>query len=270
MNHLFLATLGQRPEAITVAFDKLRAQYHYDGIAILHTEPSLSGITAALQALKPVLERDYAALTIHYHTLYTESGEAIIDIDSRHSAEQYHRAVLSLLYSYKQRGYRLHLLVSGGRKAMSIYATLAASVIFNPPHDKVWTVLSPDSMVAQPNQFHIPPGLLDAVQVVDMPIVSARLAPGVPPQMFIDQPRSNRDRFMSKLTREERVVAEMLAANAYLDNQGLAERLNKSTRTVENQLRSIYEKMMAYFDFGETLPETTKRIALLDVLRDTL
>lgn len=268
MSLVFIATLGQRPEAITHALDKLRPQYAYEAIALLYTEPGQSVIRDALQAIKPVLERDYDALPVHYHTLYTESGHAIIDIDSRYSAEQYHHAVLRHLHDYKQRGCHVHLLVSGGRKGMSIYATLAASVVFHPPHDKVWTVISSVPLSDQHGQFHIPAGKLDAVQMIDMPIVTARLAPGIDPQIYLNTPISHRERFLNKLTREERMLALTLAANAYADNPRLAELLHKSTRTVENQLRAIYEKMTVYFDFGETLPDSTKRIALLDILRE--
>ncbi len=50
---------------------------------------------------------------------------------------------------------------------MTIYATLAAALIFG-PRDRVWTVLSPPNLIRE-GLFHLPPGTRDQVILVDLP-----------------------------------------------------------------------------------------------------
>jgi CRISPR-associated protein (TIGR02584 family) len=265
MPTVYLATLGQRPEAVTVAFDLLHADYRYDALVVLHTDPDRSGITEALRDLHAVCERDYPRGLVHFHTLTGADGTPIIDITDQSSAEAYHHAVLRVLYAWRQAGYALHLMVAGGRKAMSIYATLAASLLFEPPHDRVWTVLSPESMLAQPGQFHIPPGKRGQVQLVELPLRPARFAPGTSLEALLARPQSRASAFLDKLTPAEREVAEQLRRHPYASNQELGEIMSKSDRTIERQLGSIYDKLIGFLDRGESISE--KRMALLDVLR---
>ncbi|MGQ9908250.1 MAG: CRISPR-associated ring nuclease [Candidatus Flexifilum sp.] len=265
MPPIYIATLGVRPEAITVAFDLLNAQYYYERIIILHTDPVRSGIADAYERLKDVLKADYPGIPAEFHEIRYPDGAPLLDIVDQPSAEAYYRAVLAVLHTFRQQLRAQHLMIAGGRKAMSTYATLAAAVLFEPPHDRVWTVLSPDSMLAQPGQFHIPPGLRDQVQLVELPLRSARIAPSTPLETLLSPPQSRRDAFLSKLTRAERDVVELLRRNPYETNARLAEIANKSERTIENQLRVIYDKLMSFLEFGETIHD--KRQVLLDVVR---
>jgi CRISPR-associated protein (TIGR02584 family) len=265
MGGIFIATLGQRPEAITVAFDLLHEQYRYEGLAVLHTEPNSSGIAQAYVDLRAVLKRDYPTLQTRFHEVTYPDGSPLIDIEDQRSAEAYHRAVLYVLYQYRREGYHLHLMIAGGRKAMSIYAMLAASVIFEPPHDRVWTVLSPESMMAKPGQFHIPAGLRDQVQLVELPLRPARVAPGTDVEALLERPISRREAFYAKLTEAERDLAKLLLEHPYATNEELAKVAGKAHRTISNQLASMYDKMVGFLDFGEDI--YNKRQALLDVLR---
>jgi CRISPR-associated protein (TIGR02584 family) len=261
---IYAATLGQRPEAITVAFDRLREQYRYEGIAILHTEPNVSGIAQAYTDLRRVCAHDYSDTTYRFHEIAYEDGAPLVDIEDQRSAEVYHRSVLRVLYDYKHEGYDLHLMIAGGRKAMSIYAMLAASLIFEAPHDKVWTVLSPESMLVV-GQFHIPPGMRQQVQLVELPLRPARIAPGTDIAALLTRPTSRNEQFIAKLTAAERDIAQLLRRHPYASNDQLGQMQNKSGKTIENQLREIYAKMIGFLDFGEMI--TDKRQALLDILR---
>lgn len=265
MGYLFLATLGQRPEAITVAFDRLNEQYRYGGIAVLHTEPNVSGIAQAYADLRAVCERDYPTAAARFHEVAFPNGDPLIDIADQRSAEAYYRAVLRILYEYKREGWLLHLMIAGGRKAMSIYAMLAASALFEPPHDRVWTVLSPDALLAQAGQFHIPVGMREQVQMVELPLRPARVAPGTRVEALLEPPANRREAFLAKLSRAELDVAMLLRDHPYATNEELASIGHKSSRTVEGQLVSIYDKLVGFFDYGETI--SNKRQALLDVLR---
>lgn len=262
--YVFLATMGERPEAITVALERLRMRYVYDEVAILHTSRTASRIGEALHALEAVLQAQ--DIPLRCHELCLPDGGPLIDITDAISADAYYRVVLDTLSSYRERGYHQHLLVSGGRKAMSIYATLAAGVVFNRPHDRVWTVLSPPRML-QSGQWHIPPGELDNVHVVDMPLVTARLAPGADPRHYAEQSRQDdRAAFLAKLTERQRELVETLRSHPDATNGDLAALLHKSEKTVENQFVAVYNKMIGFFDLGETIRH--KRETLLSLLRE--
>ncbi|MCI0708625.1 MAG: hypothetical protein L0154_00535, partial [Chloroflexi bacterium] len=81
MSVIYIATLGQRPEAITVAFDRLHKQYHYEAMGILHTEPNVSGIAQAYTDLRAVCRRDYPNIPVNFHEMVFENGTPLIDIE---------------------------------------------------------------------------------------------------------------------------------------------------------------------------------------------
>lgn len=266
MPNIYLATLGQRPQAITVALDVLSERYRFAQSVILHTEPQVSGIADAYRDLKNVFAQDYAGLQILWREIACPDGSPLIDIEDQATATYYYQAVMNVLLEYKRLGHTLHLMVAGGRKAMSIYATLAAGAFFG-GQDRVWTVLSPPSMVNTPGQFHIPAGMRHQVQVVQLPLLPARFIGGNLPEdvsAYLQRRGDLRADFFSRLTRAEQEVAEVFTQNPYANNERLAEILGKDKRTVEGQLRSIYEKLSSFLDNTEGIDD--QRAALRDLL----
>lgn len=267
MPNLYAATLGQRPEAITVALDELRTRYSFAAAAILHTEPQYSGIAEAYSALKSVFAADYPDLPVRWHELTGVQGKPLIDITNQDTANDYFRSVFCVLRDYRDDGYTIHLLVSGGRKAMTIYATLAAAVIFG-PRDRVWTALTPPELI-RAGLYHLPPGSRDQVTLVDLPILpprfrAAEVAGLDDPLGMIARRRDPRQTLMDALTPVERQTVELLAQHPHTSIENLAAMLNKSPRTVENQLQSVYRKMIGLCEEAETA--TNKRHVLLDFL----
>ena len=263
--YVYLATLGQRPEALTIAYDRLSERYNYSVFGLLHTDRQVSDIAAAHQELSQVLSTDYPGLTLHHHEITRVNGLPLLDIEGATDAETYYDGVLNVLQSYKEQHYQIHLMIAGGRKAMSIYAMLAASLVFEPPHDRVWTVLSPAKLLAQRGGYHVPIGMRDQVQIVELPVITSRVAPGVSPKDVLRSRSNKRAAFLAKLSRQELALAELLTEQPYATSKQLAELLHKSERTIENQFRSIYDKMIGFLDLGERV--SNKRQALLDVLR---
>lgn len=263
MPTIFLATLGVRPEAITIALDKLLLQYPYDGVGILHTAPQSPPIRDAYAGIQEVLRRDYPDLNTVMHELKHPEGAPLRDITSDKDAHDYLRATMQVLSAYQAEGYRIHFMVAGGRKAMSIYAMLAAMWLFVPSHDKVFTVLTPDSLI-QPNHYHLPMGQQGKIIIVDLPIIDMRLSDEMGVDVLLSNAVSRREDFLGKLTPQERLLCETLYANSYLSNEQLAELLHKSEHTIENQLTSIYNKMSIYLRGGEDI--RNKRQSLLHIL----
>ncbi len=60
MPHVLLATLGQRPETITIALDLLPDRYPIETVVVVHTEPNVSGIHAAIKTLQGVMTSNYS------------------------------------------------------------------------------------------------------------------------------------------------------------------------------------------------------------------
>lgn len=95
---------------------------------------------------------------------------------------------------------------------------------------------------------------------------AASAASGTAIEALLERPISRLDAFLAKLTPAEREVAELLRRNPYASNEQLGKIGHKSGRTVETQLASIYNKLIGFLDFGETIND--KRQALLDILRE--
>lgn len=266
MANIYLATLGQRPEAITVALDLLSERYKFAEAVILHTEPQISGIADAYRDLKSVFSQDYKGLPIVWREIACADGSPLIDIEDQATAAHYYQAVLEVLLGYKRQGYTLHLMIAGGRKAMSIYATLAAAAFFG-GQDRVWTVLSPPTMLNVSGQFHTPVGMRQQVQLVQLPLLPARLIGGNLPDnvsAYLQRRGDLRTDFFSRLTPAEREIAEAFTQHPYHLNEDLAELLGKSKRTIENQFASIYQKLALFLDAWDEIGD--KRAALRDLL----
>lgn len=266
---VFLATLGTRPAAITIAFDKLRDQYTYEAAGILYT----GGIDEARQQLANVLAAGYPGLPVSWHEIVSLNGRPLPDISTEGDASAYWRGVYAVLRSHAAAGNTVHLLIAGGRKAMSVFAAMAAALTFG-PRDRLFTVLSPEALVKRTDQFHIPPGLRDQVQVVALPVLPLRLPPGeagrlLPdnPQALLDARHSPANALREALTPQERRLAELVCEHPYADAKTLAAMLGKSSRTVERQLQDIYARMMSQFDLSNPVSPQHKRKLLVDMLR---
>lgn len=264
---VFLATLGQRPEAVTMALDVLLPRYSYDEVIILHTDPDKSGIATALKQLMHVLKTDYPNLSVCYKTLTHPDGQPLIDISDQLEAEAYYRALLEIMREYRIQFIPLHLLVAGGRKSMSIYAALAAGLLFG-EQDRVWTIHTPQELM-KIGVFHAPAGARDQIKMIQLPVSPSRLLPGVLAgediQHLLERSQySPRQMFFDALTGEESRLAETMRQHPYATNEELGEILGKSHRTIENQLRSMYSKLFSYFDLH--IEDKRKRQALLDVI----
>lgn len=264
---VFLATLGQRPEAITMALDRLLPRYDYNEIIILHTDPMLSGIATAYHQLMTRLKEDNPNRNVQGQVLCFADQTPLIDIVDQHSAEAYYHALLEIFRQYRIQYKPIHLLISSGRKAMSIYATLAAALLFG-EYDLVWTILTPPELM-QAGLFHTPAGYFDAVQLVQLPVVPSRLLPGIIAAEKLDEilnqaHLSPRQRFMTMLTQEEHKLVELCQQHPYANVKELGKLLQKSPKTIENQFGSIYNKL--FNTFGLDIDDKHKRQVLLDVI----
>lgn len=270
MGNIFFATLGQRPEAITVAYDLLAERLEFDEAVIIMTEPNLSGIGNAFNSLREVMRRDYPQLRVTWEILRDDHGNPLIDIVDSSTANAYYFGIYDVLNRYyRTQRHALHMLVAGGRKAMSIYATLAAGLVFG-SQDRLWTVLSPGEIM-KPGLFHIPAGMRDQVQLVMLPLPPAHILPGSFSREMLEDPlgsyraRANtRERFLRSLTKSERRLVELLLQHPYSTYAELGAIAGIAGKTAENQFHSVFEKMGIFYDHVDKV--RNKRQALIDLL----
>jgi len=86
---MYLATIGQRPQATTVAFDVLKERYAYERIGLRHTDPERSGIATALRDLHVELTDAYPEMPVDCREVRDLSGQLLLDIESDTLAEAY-------------------------------------------------------------------------------------------------------------------------------------------------------------------------------------
>lgn len=270
MPHIYLATIGQRPQAITVAFDVLKERYAYERIGLLHTDPERSGIATALRDLRAELTGAYPDLPVDSREIRDLIGQPLLDIESDTSAEAYFYGVLDALLAYKQQGSNIHLMVAGGRKAMSVYAVYAASLLLD-EFDAVWTVITPSDVIEQ-GLYHVDAADRGRIQVTTLPFLPSRFAPTTLETLtredIIEHLRRRMNRkemLLSRLTPAQQRVANLLAAHEDYTDGRIAKLLVNETKTIQHHLERIYQVMGDVFDFSDKIRD--KRLALIKIMK---
>lgn len=270
MAFVYLATIGQRPQAVTVAFDQLKETYSYERIGLLHTDPLRSGIANQLRELSTELNQAYPELAVDKHEVKDLNGYALLDIEDDVSAEAYFYGIVDALLYYKQQGYKVHLMVAGGRKAMSIYAVYAASLLLD-EFDAVWTVLTPPKIIER-KVYHVNPAERKDIRLTHLPFLPSRFAPTTLETLtrkdiieHLDQRKHRKELLLSKLTPAQRRVVNAIALHDDFTDEQIADLLVLSVKTVQRHLQDIYSIMRTVFDYGDKIRDT--RLALRKIMK---
>ncbi len=246
MRHYVLATLGERPAAVGMGIDCLQRRYTpLDEAVLLHTDPHHSGIKDALAELSERLPQEFPGLPVRKWELRRADGSSIVDIDTKADAEAYFRALLAAMQHYRPLG-EIHLLASGGRKAMSMYTAIAANYILG-ERDRLWVVHAPQDIM-QSGGYRVPPGRQEDVHLIDLPYIPSRMVPNADLEMILNQRGSKRDRWLQDCTAAERKLLEAMQTHPHATYAELGHILGKSERTVENQFASAVARIAPYYD----------------------
>jgi DNA-binding CsgD family transcriptional regulator len=252
MANIYIATLGQRPEAITIALDLLLPSVQFSTNVILHTDPFHSDISNAIPPLRDELTRAYPSIRQHWAEIRDADGGPLLDIDDDTSAMAYFLGISARIAEYKARQDTVHLMVAGGRKAMSIYAALAATLVLT-EQDRVWTVITPHDIM-QKGVFHLPPGQRQRAKLINLPFIPTRLLNArtntTPESLgaYLERQMNRRTLLLDKLTTTQRELAELFSTYPRASDAELAVMLERSERTVNRHMSDIYAKMRACFD----------------------
>lgn len=260
-----IATLGSEAQVVTLTIDLLRQQGRdVRQVLVLHTAANSAPMQEAVQRLNDTLPKD-PRLCFELRVLQNTQGEALRDVDSPEAGVLVCRAVYSAIREIKmanqdpQTRHSIDLCLAGGRKTMSVYAMIAAQLLFE-GEDAAWHLFSAGDLLRE-KRMHWQAG--DEASLVSLPLLRYadvapalfRLIESADPFAALNQAETQaravraaraREFWQYTLSPAEKACAKLLLCEGLADKQ-MAERLKKSRKTIESQLKSIYGKAELFF-----------------------
>ncbi|MCB0086230.1 MAG: hypothetical protein KDE47_35055 [Caldilineaceae bacterium] len=169
-----IATLGGKPELVTLALDVLLRQGEVvDEVIVVHPSTANPRIRASLQRLLAEFAQNrYTGRPCKLSRAPLKLGDVELDdirTDAEAAATQL--TVLALIAGQKQRNRKLHLCLAGGRRMMALLVMSAAALLCD-HRDRLWHVHGSDAFkghVARDGLLH---AAADAeFRLVPIPIV---------------------------------------------------------------------------------------------------
>ena len=167
----FIATLGLQPQVVTRGLDKLLAlepdiSYGiiiYTGAYRSHPE------WATFELFQRHIEQTYETIKWEWVPIKEANADSPLnDVNTPDAAELAFKIIYNQTKKLKQKGYRLHTLLAGGRKSIIVYAMITAQLLFD-TQDKLWHIFSEDeyqrNLSVRP---HVP---LAITQLLEIPIM---------------------------------------------------------------------------------------------------
>jgi CRISPR-associated protein Csx14 len=260
-----VCTLGSQPQVVTLALELLPGQGRpIAELVVVHTAMAVEPVRSARGQLEAALAA-WPRLPRRF-VVVSEGDEPAADLSTPDQAAAFLRTLYREVLALKQAGRRVDLNLSGGRKPMSIYAMVVAQLLFD-AGDRLWYLLSGDEL-RRSGQMRLRPG--DTATLLEVPVLRwSSVSPVATPLGQFADPwdairyqqehhlradLARKHEFAARwLSPAERDLAR-LAATTGLDNAGLAERLGKSVKTVNNQLTAIYAKLHEFLGFRAAIP----------------
>lgn len=250
MNAVLIATLGAEPQVISLATEYFVQQGEaLSAVVVLHTDASYEPVATAL----PALQATFAAQTA-WPLLYLQLAP-ITDVLDPAQFEQFSQSLYTVLKTWLARPARVHLLLAGGRKSMTMLGMSVAQLLLG-PDDHIWYLHS-DEPLRKAGRMVKAAG--DQVQLIEIPLPRFTAAPPLFTRPFqaatpadalheldVEQHKRCEHFVQQELTPAERQVAALVVQDV-LTVKEIAARLHKSPKTVTNQLNTIYSKLESAF-----------------------
>lgn len=272
-----LATLGSEAQVVTLALDALLQRGEaIQRVVILHTAPETELIAAALERLLAELRSPYYPSALELETVLLAGPRGpLADVDTAEGAELAFTTIYRAVRAEKLAGRRVHFSLAGGRKTMAVFGMAAAQLLFD-ADDRLWHLVSYGPLLAE-KRMHAVPGdechlieipvllwravspVLTDLSEIDDPFIAVERQRALRLQEALDEARSF---VLGVLSPAERRVVEPLVRES-LSDQELAARLVLSPRTVEQHLRSAYNKAAEHWALTEV--NRTQLVRLLSL-----
>ena len=274
---VYIATLGFAPQVVTLGLFAVQNRFpdqKIEKVVVIHTSLSIPKNAEAVETLRNAFHQNefLSDYPLEFKEILVD-GKPIVDIKTTAEVEATLRTIFETIRDAKLQNKSVHLNVSGGRKTMSIFAVVAAQLLFD-DGDHAWHLISDLDFM---NTRALLPEKPDQIQLVPIPIIPwsdvAPILTGLaspPPSLLSEEfyrklyerrrQRALEIFVMNELTRNERKVLWEVVLHGG-SNREIAKRLKKSPRTVEHQLQSIYRKFKR--SFGVSLQGKLRRELLV-------
>lgn len=254
---LLLATLGSESQVITAALDLLNGQgENITRVLVMHTSGNQPEFIKAQERLREAFDQPpYAGKNLlDLRPIQDEHGRLLEDVSTPSTTQAAFRYLYQQVRLAKLDNYRIHLGIAGGRKSLSLFSMAAAQMLCD-ENDRIWYLYSGGDFLTS-KRLHPGPG--DDVHLIPIPFIRwSQVTPVwtglksvedpfeaeeyIRNSQLYDRLEQARSYLFGSLTPAERRVVELLAHES-LSDQEIAGRLSISPRTVEQHLRSAYQK----------------------------
>jgi CRISPR-associated protein (TIGR02584 family) len=264
---VLLATFGATPQIVTIGLDLLLHKQHpITHVHLIRTDhPYVREAAAKLEeewdeGLR-LYKRGWLSgnggpvdCPLEQTRIKRDDGQLAWDVVDDQDVKATFNTIYSALDGYKERGDLVHLLLAGGRKGMSAYATVAAQILFE-FRDRMWHVLSSEEFE---NSKAMHPGSREDAHLVPIPVLRLgafvpRIAKLVGETLRGDPYEATaalrevldveeKERFIEGLSDKERRVLELLATQG-AKNEEIAASLHVTSGYVEKLIQAIWNKL---------------------------
>jgi CRISPR-associated Csx14 family protein len=275
-NAALISTLGTEPQVVTAALDLLaRKGEMVCEAVVLHTSAASQSLREAVQTLEEAFGEPFyhGKTALRLLPMADKDGRLLEDVSSPNETQAAFRAIYLTLREYKQKNWKVHLCIAGGRKTLSLFGMSAAQMLFD-ENDCLWHLISSGDFLSS-RRLH--PPISDQAQLVSIPVIRwSQVSPVFSGLLEAEDPfeavmsiqnlqleekmEQSHSFVLEALTPGERKVVELLVREGLSDEE-LAGRLYVSPRTIEGHLRSAYSKAAAHWGL-----ETVSRAQLISLL----
>ena len=206
---VLIASLGSKPQLVTIAMDLLRRrQVSIEMAIILHTTLERREMRTSVAQLSQAFDEAYPDVQLRLICLSDQDGEPLNDVASEPAAREVFRTLHQEVKVAKRAGRCVHLSIAGGRKIIAVYA-MAVAQLFCDSDDHVWHLFSVPALV-ESRALHPRPG--EAV-LIRVPVLRwSEISPALTDLMLSDDPfealRWQEERIHTDAQRKARLFAE--------------------------------------------------------------
>ncbi|PWH12405.1 MAG: hypothetical protein DDG60_13325 [Anaerolineae bacterium] len=258
-----IATLGSKAQIITLALGCLAQQDDLpERVLVVHTRAARPETAQALQRLREDIPQTFPSTFLESLEL-RRNGAPLPDVTTPEEVSAAFESLYAATRACKLRGERVHLLISGGRRTLTVFGMAVAQMLFD-DEDRLWHLASHPALEAS--------GRLHAegeewARLIPIPVIAwGRLSPVFDSLRDVTDPfeaarqlerlrlREQWDAarifLLTKVSPAERDALDLLARDG-LSQAEIAEWLSLSPRTVEGHLRSVYRKAADHWDLPD-------------------